>query len=212
MNKFYLAAALMLIAAAILLLLTEAEGPPVTIITRDGPEITVAQTERFAETPSFTAPETAPLTEAVTEAQLPPCDLNTADKAALMRLPGIGEELAERILALRAELGGFTSESELLRVNGIGERTLSGLRAYIYVVPPEEPDVVFPLDLNRATERELCALPGIDAELAAKIIELREKIHYFSNPRELLYIDGMSEITVSGLLDLVYAIPPDKVE
>jgi len=48
-------------------------------------------------------------------------DLNTADQAQLETLPGIGPELASRILEYRAENGGFESVEELKNVNGIGE-------------------------------------------------------------------------------------------
>ena len=51
-------------------------------------------------------------------------DVNTADKETLMKLPGIGEVLAERILADRAENGPYTGPEDLLRVKGIGASQL----------------------------------------------------------------------------------------
>ena len=60
-------------------------------------------------------------------------DLNKADKDALVRLPGIGEVLAQRILDYRAAYGNFHSVQELTKVEGIGEKTLAKLLNYITV-------------------------------------------------------------------------------
>jgi competence protein ComEA len=51
--------------------------------------------------------------------------LNRADAAELQRLPGVGPKRAEAILALRQRLGRFRRPSDLLRVKGIGPRTLA---------------------------------------------------------------------------------------
>ena len=50
-----------------------------------------------------------------------------------MRLPGIGEVLAERILAYREEIGGFSDPEELLKIKGIGEATLEELHPIVIV-------------------------------------------------------------------------------
>ena len=54
-------------------------------------------------------------------------NINTADKAELMSLPGIGETLAERIIAYREETGPFITPEELGEVSGIGEKKLEEL-------------------------------------------------------------------------------------
>ena len=62
-------------------------------------------------------------TEAVTEAVITfPIDINTAGKEEFMALPGIGEVLAERILAYRDEIGRFQLPEDLLYVEGIGKK------------------------------------------------------------------------------------------
>lgn len=72
------------------------------------------------------APETEPGAE--TEGLL---DINRAAADELQTLPGIGPELAGRIVAYREEHGDFLSVDELTAVRGIGEKKLAAIRAYI---------------------------------------------------------------------------------
>jgi len=58
-------------------------------------------------------------------------DLDRATARELERLPGIGPALAARILADRAERGPFRTPEALLRVKGIGSRTLQRIRPYL---------------------------------------------------------------------------------
>lgn len=58
----------------------------------------------------------------------PRVDVNGAGNRELEDLPGIGEVLAERIIALRSALGGFLDVESLLRVSGLGPRTLDRIR------------------------------------------------------------------------------------
>lgn len=60
-------------------------------------------------------------------------NLNTATRAELIELPGIGEVLADRIIAYREKHSGFSSIEELTQVEGIGEKKLEALLDYIYV-------------------------------------------------------------------------------
>jgi competence protein ComEA len=54
-------------------------------------------------------------------------DLNAADAAELETLPGLGPELAGRIVEWREQNGRFSSVDDLLNVTGIGAKTVSGL-------------------------------------------------------------------------------------
>ena len=58
-------------------------------------------------------------------------DINSADAATLATVPGIGDGLAERIVAYRAQNGAFASVDELLDVAGITEHRLDALIPYV---------------------------------------------------------------------------------
>lgn len=62
--------------------------------------------------------------------------INTASAAELAEiLPGIGEALAERIIAYREEHGRFQQLEELLEVSGIGEKKLDAISPYLTLDP-----------------------------------------------------------------------------
>jgi len=62
--------------------------------------------------------------------------LNEADAFLLQELPGIGKELADRIVEKREKSGGFKTYSELLSVKGIGEHKLNLLKKYTCIECP----------------------------------------------------------------------------
>ena len=67
-------------------------------------------------------------------------DINTATRIEWMQLGGIGETLADRILADRETNGRFETIEELDRVKGIGPKTIARIRKYLTVKPPDETD------------------------------------------------------------------------
>jgi competence protein ComEA len=72
--------------------------------------------------------------------------LNQADLADLRKLPGVGQKRAQAILALREKLGGrFRRLSDLLRVKGIGPKSLRKWKDQVVLDAPKpeptpEPD------------------------------------------------------------------------
>ncbi len=91
---------------------------------------------RAMEVPAFVETErTVPL-EAV-RPDPSPVNLNTATAEELTALPGIGEELARRIVAYREENGPFGSEEDLTKVSGIGQGKLAALEGWITVEDTE---------------------------------------------------------------------------
>ena len=62
-----------------------------------------------------------------------PVDVNAASEAELTSVPGIGESLARRIVEFREKNGPFKAVDDLLKVQGIGEKSLPKLRPYLTV-------------------------------------------------------------------------------
>lgn len=62
-------------------------------------------------------------------------DVNQADWPELVQVPGIGPTLAERIIQSRQTQGPFRSHDDLLRVRGIGPKTLEQIRPYLRPLP-----------------------------------------------------------------------------
>ncbi|MDX8364163.1 helix-hairpin-helix domain-containing protein [Cytobacillus sp. IB215665] len=60
-------------------------------------------------------------------------DLNRATMAELESLPGIGVKKAEAILSYREEYGSFQAVEDLLKISGIGEKSLEKLLEYVVV-------------------------------------------------------------------------------
>jgi len=59
-------------------------------------------------------------------------DINAASAKQLEELPGIGAELAQRIVAYREENGAFAAVEELMNVDGIGEGKFEQMRDLIF--------------------------------------------------------------------------------
>lgn len=157
---------------------------------------------------------------------LPPvattADLNRADRAELLQVPGIGPNLADAILTHRSG-AGFASVDELRQVRGIGPATLDKLRPWLSVEPPTETELRAvetlerkpipppmpargsklrpgdpPLDVNSAGEDELQRLPGVGVTLAARIV-LARGTERFKSPDDLRRVKGIGVKTLENL-------------
>lgn len=60
-------------------------------------------------------------------------DLNSASKSDLLSLPKIGPVTAERIIRYREDFGPFITEEDLLKIKGIGPKTLDQLKPLIQI-------------------------------------------------------------------------------
>lgn len=64
-------------------------------------------------------------------------DINQAEWPEIIQLPGLGEVLAQRVVANRQDNGPFRDVDELTRVDGIGRKTLEKLRPYLLPIPKD---------------------------------------------------------------------------
>lgn len=60
-------------------------------------------------------------------------NINTADISELIKLEGIGEKTAKKIIDYREKHGKFNSKQDIIRVSGIGDKKYKKIESYIYV-------------------------------------------------------------------------------
>jgi competence protein ComEA len=159
-------------------------------------------------------------------------DLNSANRAALRQLPGVGEGLAARIETYRREHGPFRTIDDLRHVPGIGPKMLERLRPLLEVSaatwddaplpaldrPPKEPGAPRPagkktppterIDVNTAAVEQLQRLPGVGPGLAQRIVEYRAE-RPFRSVDDLRRVRGIGAKTLERLRPhVVVAGPP----
>ncbi len=126
-------------------------------------------------------------------------DPNAADRAAWVRLPGIGPRKAADILEHRATHGPFGRPEDLLAVRGIGPVTLEKLRPWLEWPSdaggtgrtPQPAAAPGPPGLNEVDAAFLEGLQGIGPELARSIVEERQRRRGFRAWPEVLEVKGI---------------------
>ncbi len=95
-----------------------------------------SRSEIYVETVAAEPPAALEIQQEVVSDSAPldmPVNLNTATQQQLEMLPGIGPELAERILEYRKTVGKFLSIEQIMDVEGIGEKRFETLKDLITV-------------------------------------------------------------------------------
>ena len=75
-------------------------------------------------------------------------------------------------------------------------------------IPPEATTeateaIVFPININTATEEEFMALPGIGEVLAQRILSYREENGGFETLEGLMNVEGIGEKRLEDMLELI---------
>lgn len=68
-----------------------------------------------------------------TQLELQSIDINNANESVLIKLPGIGQSIAKRIIILREKKGRFNKLNELMEVKGIGSKKFEKIKEYLYI-------------------------------------------------------------------------------
>jgi competence ComEA-like helix-hairpin-helix protein len=97
-------------------------------------------------------------------------DLNRADSAQLLPLPGIGPVFAGRIIKYRKLLGGFVSADQLTEVYGMPAETVEKVRGRIII----DSTAIRKINPDSATFGELLRHPYLEYEQVKALVDFRE--------------------------------------
>jgi competence protein ComEA len=108
-------------------------------------------------------------------------DINEADTADLIALPGIGTKLSARIISFREKLGGFYSVDQIGETYGLPDSTFQKIKARLQT----NGSGVRKININTATKDDLKMHPYIRWNLANAIVEYRNQHGEFKEVEEL---------------------------
>lgn len=114
---------------------------------------------------------------------------------------------AESLEGSKAEAS--SSEEEEIAVSPSQVTSLEGQRSTTSVPKKSRPSL---LDLNRATEKDFGALPGIGPRLAERIMRYRQSVGAFQSPDELRAVKGVGKKKFEQIRPMVTVTPDAKSE
>ncbi|WP_457610433.1 ComEA family DNA-binding protein [Lutibacter sp.] len=114
-------------------------------------------------------------------------DINAIEASDLRIVNGIGEKLADRIIAYRTRLRGFSFDNQLYEVWNIDKEVIDRVLQRFEVV---KPPVIQKININEATFKQVLAIVYIDYELTKKIFNYRDEVAEIQSLEELKKIDG----------------------
>jgi DNA uptake protein ComE-like DNA-binding protein len=114
-------------------------------------------------------------------------DINKATAEDLIKIYGIGEAIAERILKQKESLGGFVAMEQLSEVWGLSPEVIGNLNKHfkIYALPNFKK-----IDINNASIKELAQFPYFKYALAKQIVTYRSMNGDIHNIEDLTKIKG----------------------
>ncbi|HEY5040512.1 MAG TPA: helix-hairpin-helix domain-containing protein, partial [Verrucomicrobiae bacterium] len=155
-------------------------------------------------------------------------NIQTADETSLAAVPGLTRDIARAMVSYRNR-NRFQSIADLLDVtppqnngNGQGARNNSNpstdnssgphvidenllMEIADDVTAADDKTLSGAININTAGLDVLVCLPGIDRDLAQKIISHRQSSGFFANTAELLKVDGMTRDIIKQVVPLVTA-------
>ena len=118
-----------------------------------------------------------------------PIDINLADTAEWMNLSGIGNKLANRIVAFREKLGGFYSTEQVGETFALPDSTFMKIKSLLVLHETR----LKKLNINTASIEQLKSHPYIRFVMANAILQYRTQHGHFSDIAELKKIMVITE-------------------
>ena len=100
-------------------------------------------------------------------------DINTADTTLLMRVPGIGQGIARRIVRYRSRLGGFHSVGQVMVIDFVEPEMMEWFEV--------QTDSIVRINLSTMTFAQLASHPYIGSEKARNILTCIRLLGPFSD-------------------------------
>lgn len=114
-------------------------------------------------------------------------DINLATQEDLIKIYGIGEVIALRILKLKESLGGFVSMEQMNDVWGLSPEVVENLNSHfkVYALP-----LLHKIDINNASLKEISQFSYFRYALAKEIVTYRSMNGDIKNVEDLIKIKG----------------------
>jgi DNA uptake protein ComE-like DNA-binding protein len=128
--------------------------------------------------------------------QIQEINLNAADSASLLPLPGIGPVLAGRIIKYRRLLGGFVNLEQVLEVYGISPTTFGLIQSRIYV----DSTAFYSMEINTLDFGALLRHPYLEIDDVRRIVNFREFSGNIISVEELSFHNLLPDSTLEKLL------------
>lgn len=142
-------------------------------------------------------------------------DVNKATFAQLEKIPGIGPDMAKKIIDQRKELGSYKNVDQILQIKGIGPKTIEKIAPYLTIdgkplgtgsSTSSKSSTLAPgtkININTASRSELDKLPGVGPKTADSIIEYRKANGPFKKPSDIKKVKGIGEKTYQKMADFI---------
>lgn len=128
-------------------------------------------------------------------------ELNAADTAMLIALPGIGSKLASRIINFRNKLGGFYSVDQVKETYGLPDSTFQTVRPFLQC----DTSQIQQININTADLNVLKNHPYIKWNIANAIVNYRQQHGKYQSVEDLLKIEVISTDHLQALIPYLRA-------
>lgn len=115
-------------------------------------------------------------------------DINDADTASLIALPGIGSKLSQRIINFRDKLGGFYKVEQVGETFGLPDSTFQKIRTRLTVS-----NTIKQININTATVDEMKLHPYLKYTLANAIVQYRTQHGNYNSVADIKKIMVITE-------------------